>query len=197
MEGQHAAGEPHSAPYEGFRGYKWSTGDWLAGRVGGVESVCWEANGCVAALCISALCALIWPVPEVACFKIYLTEAAVIVWLKWYQPCWRDILSNVVLYRAQALCSQKTSGWVNIWKFSSYLTENRFRLHYKNQVRINIFLVFFLLGDSRAFNFMCRRFGTVCQFHLYRWCKITPTLKVLTHWGRGHLNCLNARSRGF
>jgi len=24
-----------------------------------------------------------------------------------------------------------------------------------------------------------------------------PFLKILTHWGRGHLNCLNARSRGF
>jgi len=24
---------------------------------------------------------------------------------------------------------------------------------------------------SRRLNFMCRPFGTLCQFHLHRWCK--------------------------
>jgi hypothetical protein len=120
-----------TAPYEGFRRDTWSPGGWLAGRVGGAESVCWEANDRIATLCTAALCALIWPVPGVACFKACLTEAAVIVWLKRCQACWRDLLSNVVLYRAQALFSGKSSGWVNIRKFSSYLTENRVRLHYK------------------------------------------------------------------
>jgi len=45
----------------------------------------------------------------------------------------------------------------------SQKTGNRFRLHYKNQVRKIIFVVFFLLGDSAASNFMCRRFGTLCS----------------------------------
>jgi hypothetical protein len=33
---------------------------------------------------------------------------------------------------------------------------------------------------------------------LYRCrCFACSALQILTHWGRGHLNCLNARSRGF
>jgi len=42
------------------------------------------------------------------------------------------------------------------------------------------------------------------MFYLYLWDFEVDELrlgaserKILTHWGRGHLNCLNARSRGF
>ena len=34
------------------------------------------------------------------------------------------------------------------------------------------------------------------QVKLIQWCLFVPCVLTLTHWGRGHLNCLNARSRG-
>jgi len=38
--------------------------------------------------------------------------------------------------------------------------------------------MFFLLNDSPALNFMCRRFETLFQFHLHRWCNLTPLMKM-------------------
>ena len=38
--------------------------------------MCREANDCIANLCPAALCALIWPMPAVACLKACWTEAS-------------------------------------------------------------------------------------------------------------------------
>ena len=46
---------------------------------------------------------------------------------------------------------------------------------------------------SRAFYISSYQF--VC--HIFALRSICLFSKMLTHWGRGHLNCLNARSRGF
>jgi hypothetical protein len=39
-------------------------------------------------------------------------------------------------------------------------------------------VVLFLLSDSRASEIYCRRFGTLGFFHLKKWCKLTPPIKV-------------------
>jgi len=39
-------------------------------------------------------------------------------------------------------------------------------------------MAFFLLGDSPASEFMCRRFGAICHFLLHRCCKLTPQSNV-------------------
>jgi len=41
--------------------------------------------------------------------------------------------------------------------FTSYFTDNN-----------SVFVVCFFLGYSRRLNFVCRRFGTLCLFHLHR-----------------------------
>jgi len=42
-----------------------------------------------------------------------------------------------------------------------------------------LFVVFFLLGDSPASEFYIRRFGTLGQFHLHRWCEQDDGTRVL------------------
>ena len=40
----------------------------------------------------------------------------------------------------------------------------------------------------------CHHLNYASLRFITRWCS---SWTILTHWGRGHLNCLNARSRGF
>jgi len=141
-----------TAPHEGFRADKWSPGGWLAGRVGGAETVCWEANDCIATLCIAALCALIWPVPGVPCFKACLTEATVIVWLKRCQACWRNILSYQTWFYTEPKLSFHGRALAELFYENSVrISQKTVRLHFKNQVRKIIFLDFKLSPCSECF----------------------------------------------
>jgi hypothetical protein len=49
-------------------------------------------------------------------------------------------------------------------------TENKGAVFLISNFRRVLNVTFFLLGDSRRRNFMCRRFGTLWLFHLHRRC---------------------------
>jgi hypothetical protein len=55
-------------------------------------------------------------------------------------------------------------------------------------------------GDTRRLNFICRHFGTPCQFHLHRWCKqrrfsLAYVLQGSTWWSLPSTVSLSTRTR--
>ena len=55
------------------------------------------------------------------------------------------------------------------------------KLYLISNFRLVANVVFFLLGESLCLNFMYRRFGTFCLFHLHRSCGQDTTYEDGTH----------------
>ena len=69
--------------------------------------------------------------------------------------------------------------------------------HFKSSVRPRFLVTFWRLEKQKYFHFFLRSPTSEKAWLLLKGTRPRPFVLLLTHWGRGHLNCLNARSRGF